>query len=146
MARKSVLRMRSPARLAVQEDAIMTTSEAPVALAGTQGYAITFRISRLADGRIQAAHKVRLNYHDYLGTQVLDTEYAGRIVGSAEELTPGPKLEQHLARFVARDFEKVPRPITARLIYEDHALDPAGRGEASFVVEHSRIGVEADGA
>ncbi len=120
----------------------MATTQAPArtrAAGGKQGgYTITFRVTRLADGRIQAAHKVRLGYHDDLGTQVLDMEYAGRIIGSREELTPGPKLETALRRFVSREFKMVPRPVTVRVVYEGEGLDPAGPGEASFVVDHYR--------
>jgi hypothetical protein len=118
----------------------MTTrsaTEAPVQRAkprGNQrGYTITFKVTRLADGRIQAAHKVRLGYHDDLGTQVLDTEYSGRIVGSADEFT---MLERHLARFVCREFDMIPRPVTVRVVYEGEGLDPAGPGETSLVVDH----------
>jgi hypothetical protein len=100
------------------------------------GYTITFRVSRLADGRIQAAHKVRLGYHDDLGTQMLDIEYSGRLIGSEAEYTPGPKLEAELRRFVSHEFEMVPRPVTVRVVYEGEGLDPTGRGETSFVVEH----------
>jgi hypothetical protein len=120
----------------------MVTMEAAAparALGGKKrGYTITFRVTRLADGRIQAAHKVRLGYHDDLGTQVLDMEYSGRLIGSDEELTPGPKLEAVLRRFVSHEFELVPRPVTVRVVYEGEHLDPAGRSEASFVVEHYR--------
>ncbi len=120
----------------------MATRQAPArprAAGGKKGrYTITFRVTRLADGRIQAAHKVRLGYHDDLGTQVLDMEYAGRIIGSREELTPGPKLEAALRRFVSQEFEMVPRPVTVRVVYEGEGLAPAGPGEVSFVVNHYR--------
>ena len=102
------------------------------------GYTITFKVTRLADGRIQAAHKVRLGYHDDLGTQVLDMEYSGRLIGSAEELTPGRTLERKLARFVSSEFEMVPRPVTVRVVYEGEGLEPAGPSETSFLVERDR--------
>ena len=117
----------------------MATTQAPARTraAGGKlgGYTISFRVTRLADGRIQAAHKVRLGYHDDLGTQVLDMEYSGRIIGSRDELTPGPKLKAALRRFVAQEFEMVPRPVTVRVVYEGEGLAP---GEVSFVVDHYR--------
>lgn len=120
----------------------MATTEAPTrkqpAGGKERGYTITFRVTRLADGRIQAAHKVRLGYHDDLGTQVLDVEYSGRLIGTQEELTPGPELEAALGRFVSHEFEKVPRPVTVRVVYEGAGLESAGRGEARFVVERYR--------
>ena len=127
----------------------MTTTEAPARARGPGGrrggYTITFQVTRLADGRIQAAHKVRLGYHDDLGTQVLDMEYSGRLIGSAEEFTPGRTLEQKLARFVSREFEMVPRPVTVRVVYEGEGLEPAGPGETSFLVERYRPLHDEDG-
>ena len=110
-----------------------------------RGYTITFKVTRLPDGRVQAAHKVRLGYHDDLGTQVLDMEYSGRLIGSAEEFTPGRTLEQKLARFVSREFEMVPRPVTVRVVYEGEGLEPAGPGETSFLVERYRPLHDEDG-
>jgi hypothetical protein len=119
---------------------VKTEAPAPARASGgrKRGYTITFRVTRLADGRIQAAHKVRLGYHDDLGTQVLDVGYSGHLISGDDELTPGPKLEAALRRFVSHEFEMVPRPVTVRVVYEGEGLESAGRGEASFVVAHYR--------
>lgn len=94
-------------------------------------YQITFRVSRLEDGRIAARNKVRHSYHDDLGAQAHDMEYASTIIGTEEEMERG-RLERSLYAHVLHGFDSVPRPVSVRVVYEGEGLAP---GESSFSVD-----------
>ncbi len=93
---------------------------------------ITFRVTRLPNGKIRAENRIWTSHRDLTGTQVLEGESSGVLTGSEEEMAPGPRLEAMLRDHVASGFERVSRPITVRIMYEGEGV-PAG--ETSFVVD-----------
>ena len=113
----------------------MTTPRAAPAAGHAQGYpVITFRVTRLPDGRVRARNRVRHSYRDELSDSVVEGTYAGEMTGKDKDMAPGPILEQRLRDHVARDFDLLPRPLTVRVVYEGEGLEPVGPGETSFVV------------
>jgi hypothetical protein len=95
---------------------------------------ITFKVTRLPDGRVRAENRVWHSYRDKLSDSVVEGEYSGVLTGKDKDMAPGPRLEQRLRDHVARDFELLPRPLTVRVVYEGEGLEPVGPGEKTFVV------------
>lgn len=93
---------------------------------------ITFRVTRLPNGKIRAENRIWTSHRDLTGTQVLEGESSGVLTGSEEEMAPGPRLEAMLRDHVASGFERVSRPITVRIMYEGDGV-PAG--ETRFIVD-----------
>lgn len=96
-----------------------------------QPYTVTFKVTRLEDGRIQGEYKVVHTYKDEMGTQGLDMNYSGTIIWDKGELDINEadfnreKLERGFCNHARRDFESVPRPLTARVVYEIDGVEPA---------------------
>ena len=100
-------------------------------------YGITYRVTRMEDGRTRAEVKVRQEYHDDVALQLPDAdaeppdkgikqmtlEYSGKMIWDEDE-ADRQRIEQDIRRDVLHGFDHVPRPIAVRVVYAGDGLGP----------------------
>ncbi|MDP9382494.1 MAG: hypothetical protein M3Q29_20610 [Chloroflexota bacterium] len=103
-----------------------------------QPYNVTFRLTRLDDGRVRAQYAVRHLHEDRMGHRSLDMTYSGEIIWDQDSADPIWKdvkagtrdpstLDGSLVRFSRGHFDVVPRPLAVRVAYDIEGIEPAQR-------------------
>lgn len=97
---------------------------------------ITFKVTKLEDGRVSARNKIHYLHEDVEGDNKIDLEYSGQIIWSPEDprgIWDSPdaadfnptKLERALFEHTRRNFDIVPRPIALRVVYDIEGMEPS---------------------
>ncbi len=105
---------------------------------GRQPYNVTFRLTRLDDGRVRAQYAVRHLHEDRMGHRTHDMTYSGEIIWDRDSADPiwedadagrfdPTRVDTSLVRFSHGHFDVVPRPLTVRVAYDIEGIEPAQR-------------------